>query len=423
MTATTGAEVIVVGGGPAGAATAWALARNGVDVMVMDRARFPRAKPCAEYLSPEAARILDEMGALARLDAAGATTLGGMRVHVRGTSFEGRFAGAHRWRGFRDRGLAVRREQLDALLLDCARTAGARVAEGTRVLDLIRDHDGRVAGVVADRDGVRQEFRTAHVVGADGLRSVVARRLGLARRLRWPERYAFVTHYSGVAGTGDFGEMHVFDDGYCGFAPVGGGVVNVAVVTSASQSLAASGDAAGFLDRWLARHASLATRLAPAERVAAVQVTGPFASRARRAWAPGATLVGDAADFYDPFTGEGIFAALRGAELMTPYVIEALRAPNATRAGHALEAYDRCRRHEFGGKWALERLVSLAVAYPALLARVADRLRERRDLADLLVGVTGDFIPAREVLNLKFAAALLGPSRAHPVAPAEAGAA
>lgn len=203
MTATRRSEVIVVGGGPAGAATAWALAKNGVDVLVLDRAHFPRAKPCAEYLSPEAARLLHEMGALAPLEAEGATTLGGMRVHVRGQSFEGRFAGAHRWRGFRDRGLAVRRERLDALLLDCARTAGARAEEGVRVLDLIRDPHGRVAGVVADRSGVREEFHASHVVGADGLRSVVARRLGLARRLRWPERYAFVTHYSGVSGVGD----------------------------------------------------------------------------------------------------------------------------------------------------------------------------------------------------------------------------
>ncbi len=406
--ATTHAEVIVVGGGPAGAATAWALARNGVDVLVVDRARFPRPKPCAEYLSPEAARILHEMGALASLEAAGATTLGGMRVLVGGESFEGRFAGAHRWRGFRDRGLAVRRERLDALLLDCARAAGARVIDGTRVLDLIATGTGSAGGVVAESGGIRHEIHAGHIVGADGLRSVVARRLGLARRLRWPRRYAFVTHYTGVTGTGDCGEMHVFDDGYCGLAPVGGGVVNVAVVTSATESLGASGDAAGFLERWLARHPALSTRIAGAERVAGVQVSGPFASRARRAWAPGATLVGDAADFYDPFTGEGIYAALRGAEILTPYVIEALRAPDATRSAHSLAAYDRSRRHEFGGKWALERLVSLAVAYPALLTHVARRLRERRDLADLLVGVTGDFIPAREVLNLRFAASLLG---------------
>lgn len=423
MTAARRSEVIVVGGGPAGAATAWALAKNGVDVLVLDRARFPRAKPCAEYLSPQAARILHEMGALAPLEAEGATTLAGMRVHVRNQSFEGHFTGAHRWRGFRDRGLAVRRERLDALLLDCARTAGARVAEGVRTLDLIRDASGRVAGIVADRSGTREEYRAVHVVGADGLRSVVARRLGLARRMRWPERYAFVTHYRGVSGLGDCGEMHVFDDGYCGLAPVGGGVVNVAVVTSATGALGASGDSAGFLERWLAHHPALATRFATAERVAAVQVTGPFASRARRAWAAGATLVGDAADFYDPFTGEGIYAALRGAELMTPYVVEALRAPDALRAAHSLAAYDRCRRHEFGGKWALERLVSIAVAHPALLARLAARLRERRDLADLLVGVTGDFIPAREVLNLRYAAALLHPRGRHPVAATHAGAA
>jgi 2-polyprenyl-6-methoxyphenol hydroxylase-like FAD-dependent oxidoreductase len=69
------ADVVVVGGGPAGAATAWALARNGVDVLVLDRAHFPRPKPCAEYLSPQASRILSEMGALDAVEQAGAAQL------------------------------------------------------------------------------------------------------------------------------------------------------------------------------------------------------------------------------------------------------------------------------------------------------------------------------------------------------------
>jgi 2-polyprenyl-6-methoxyphenol hydroxylase-like FAD-dependent oxidoreductase len=117
--------------------------------------------------------------------------------------------------------------------------------------------------------------------------------------------------------------------------------------------------------------------------------------------------VGDAADFFDPFTGEGICAALRGAELMSPYVVEALRARNDREQLAALEAYERCRRDEFAAKWRLERLVACAVAWPPLLDFIGARLRGRRDLADLLVGATGGVVPARDVVSLRFASQLL----------------
>lgn len=403
-------EALVVGGGPAGSATAWTLAKNGIDTLIVDRERFPRAKPCAEYLSPQATRILHEMGALDALAGVPKAALAGMRVYARdGVTFEGRFAGAHRFRGFSDTGLAVRRELLDLALLDRARAVGAAVVESATVQEVLRDGQGCAIGALVRHGDATTEVRARIVIGADGLRSVVARRLRLARRFRWPSRFAFVSHFSGVAGIGDCGEMHVFDDGYCGLADVGGGVTNVAIVVSARDARNSAGDADGFFGRWLAAHPGLASRFHGADRVSPVLPTGPFGARARSAWAPGAALVGDAADFYDPFTGEGIYAALRGGELLAPYVFESLRAP-AARAHEALAAYDRCRRDEFGGKWQVERLVAVAVANPPLLHSVARRLRDRRDLADLIVGVTGDFVPAREVLNLRFAFQLLAPA-------------
>jgi geranylgeranyl reductase family protein len=407
------ADVVVVGGGPAGAAAAWSLARNGVDVLVLDRARFPRSKPCAEYLSPQASRILAEMGVLESVEKSGAAQLAGMTIHApNGVSFEGRFVAAHGFRGFRDRGLALRRETLDAIVLDGARRAGARVQEGEYVTGVLRAPSGRVTGVRVAAVGPKQngrDVRATLVVGADGLRSVIARRLGLTRRARWPRRVAFVSHYRGVAGMRDCGEMHVSRHGYCGLADVGGGVTNVAIVVPHAQARDASGDLDAFVASHIAAHASLVPRFADARRVSPIRATGPFAASSRRAWAPGAALVGDAAEFFDPFTGEGIYTALRGGELLGPYVFEALRASSPRDADAALAAYDRCRRREFSGKWRVERLVALAVGMSPILNRAARALSRRRHLADLLVGVAGDFVPAREVLRPGFLLQLFAP--------------
>jgi 2-polyprenyl-6-methoxyphenol hydroxylase-like FAD-dependent oxidoreductase len=407
------ARVIVVGGGPAGAASAWGLASLGHDVLVLDKARFPRDKACAEYLSPEASRILDAMGVLGDVEAAGAAQLAGMTVRAPGGgTFHGEFAARHGFRGFRDRGLALRRRRLDPILLDGARRAGAELREGVAVVDVRRDAAGAACGVrVRDADGALRDLDADLVIGADGLRSVVGRRLALASHLPWPfpRRIAFVAHWRGVAGVGAHGEMHVERDGYVGIADVGHGETNVAIVVPRALAAAASGDTAGFMARWLAAKPQLAARFAGAERCSPVRTTGPFAARARRAWAPGALLAGDAADFFDPFTGEGIFAALRGGELLAPFAHDALRARSRDGARRALAAYDAERRRVFGGKWLVERMIGTAVAVPALMDHAARTLGARRDMADLLIGVAGDIVPAREVLRPGFLLKLLAP--------------
>jgi len=407
------AQAIVVGGGPAGSSAAYFMARAGLDVMILDRAQFPRDKPCSEYMSPQASRILEEMGALSAVESSGAAQLTGMRVHApNGATIHGEFLADHGYRGYRDRGLAVRRTVLDAILLERARDAGARVVEGVRVTDVLRDGSGRVTGVKTSSADAGNLFADI-VVGADGLRSVVGRRLGLIRSSRWPRRIALVTHYRNVRGLHRFGEMHVDRDGYLGLADVGNGLTNVAVVVPVSRAAEIATDRTEFFESWIAERPSIAELFTTAERVDPVRATGPFASAARRAWTPGAALVGDAADFFDPFTGEGIYTALRGGELLAGHVVQSMadRRNGAPSAGDAaIRAYDAARRAEFSGKWRVERLVGAAIAFPALINRAANVLSRRRDMADLLVGVVGDFVPAREVLSPRYLLRLLLPA-------------
>src|SRR5262249_24182511 len=137
-------------------------------------------------------------------------------------------------------------------------------------------------------------------------------------------------------------------------------------------------------------------------RVSPVLATGPFATRARRAWAPGAALVGDAADLFDPFTGEGMFEALRGGEFLGPYVFEALRAKSPSAADEALAAYDRVRRNGFAAKWRVKKIVALAVAVPPRLNQPARAASGSRAVSDLLVNVASGFAPASELMRLSF---------------------
>src|SRR6266487_5571475 len=294
-------------------------------------------------------------------------------------------------------------------------------------LENLRWEGGAVAGVTARScNGQRVTWKARVVVGADGLRSVVARRLGLIRSSP-PRRVAFAAHVADVAGIDGVGELHVSKRGYVGLGPIGGGVTTVALVVP----LAAVRDGrrdfrAGFFDE-LQRFPGLAGRFDPRCLVREVLVTGPFAQWSRTAVAPGggALLVGDAADFFDPFTGQGIYAALRGAELAAECLIPILTPCPPLRSGEGgrpecplsrrergiggegrgplsaavLAPYARARRREFAGKWVLERLIGVGVGWPALTDRVVRRLAARPDLADLLVSATGNIVPARRVLK------------------------
>ncbi|HEX8273375.1 MAG TPA: NAD(P)/FAD-dependent oxidoreductase [Longimicrobiaceae bacterium] len=378
-------DAVVVGAGPAGSATAARLARAGWAVLLLDRAEFPRRKPCGECVNPAGVEALRRLGALEAVLAAGPAPLAGWLIRAGGA--DGFAGGFPEGRG----GLGIAREVLDTVLLEHARACGARVRTGVRVRDLLRE-GARVRGVAASGPDGQVEIPARVVVGADGLRSVVLRRLGLVRRPPRLRKVALTAHVRGADGLGTRGELRVRGDGCLGIAPVGGGLANASVVVAGRAAQAVGGDAAGCFDRALREYGFEAM-----ERVDEVLATGPFDWPVRRAVADGAVLVGDAAGYYDPFTGQGIFRALRGAELAAEAVDGALLRGDASAA--ALAGYERARRRAFGPGERMQRLVEAFVARPRALAAVSRRLGRSPELADALIRVTGDLAPVRSLLH------------------------
>ena len=379
-------DAVVVGGGPAGSATAAWLAGGGHRVLLLDRAEFPRPKPCGECLNPAAVAALDRLGALPAVLAAAPARLRGWRIHAPGgTAFDGLFPPEHP-------GLALPRATLDALLLAHAQALGTEVRMGVRVNDLLRK-DGRVIGVRTAGSG-ESELRARLVVGADGLRSVVVRRLMLLRRRPHLRKIALTAHVRGLEDLGGRGELHAYPWGCIGVAMVGDQRANLTLVVNGEEAGRICGDRSSFFDATLRR----LPRFAAAQRIDPVLATGPFDWPTRRVVANGALLVGDAAGYYDPFTGQGVFRALRGAELAAETADRALRED--TLSAMALASYERAHQRAFRPGVRLQHLIEAVVSRPRLLNAAAGTLHRRSTLADALIAVTGDLAPVRSLLQL-----------------------
>jgi menaquinone-9 beta-reductase len=391
------ADVVVVGAGPAGSAAAILLAERGWSVTLLDKAAFPRPKICGEYLSPEAARVLDRLGALKAVDAAGAQPLHGMRIVAPdGTVLDGTYPTGGRWRGYRDHALAIRREIFDRVLLERARALPVDVRERHRATGLIRE-GAAVAGVHAEApDGSPVDVRGRLVVGADGRASVVAHALGLLRPHRL-KRLALIRHVSGIEDLGDRGEIHVDPPDYCILNPVAPGIVNLGLVVPLAHARPFSGRLETFFAARLKQLRRVPARIQGMRPQGPLMAMGPLAYRVAEPHVAGVMLAGDAAGFYDPFTGEGLYTALRSAEMLAEVAHAALSAGDLSAV--ALAAYSRARREAFRDKARVTRALQVIIARrrPANLA--AHVLQRRPALLSMLMGVIGDFVPPRELLR------------------------
>jgi 2-polyprenyl-6-methoxyphenol hydroxylase-like FAD-dependent oxidoreductase len=356
-------------------------------------------------MSPEAVRILARLGVLEALENAGAFPLEGMKVvGPRGATAHGRFAAAG-GAPYRSTGLSISRRILDNELLAAARAAGATILERTCIEELLYEQ-GTVAGAVARGPGSERHcLRARLTVGADGLRSVVARHLG-GRSHGGSRRMAFVAHVGGVGGMSASAELHFRTDAYIGLNQIGHDQTNVALVLPAERALSARMGLEQFFDERLREFPDVRERVNAGRVVRRILATGPFAVRSNRIIAAGAALVGDAADFFDPATGDGIYSALRGAELLAETAVTALRHSGAP-CIERLTGYERSRQRTFSGKWLLERILDHALRFPGLFDWGVSRLGRHPGMADKVIGFAGGFVPRREVLHPAFLARML----------------
>jgi menaquinone-9 beta-reductase len=384
-------DVLVVGAGPGGSATATALARSGARVLLVEAAAHPRPKACAEYASPRILEELDRLGLPRATWQKDALPLDGMRVVRGGDAVDIRYTD----RSGRRPAWGVERTKLDAALASHAGMAGATLVE-------------RTTFVAADRDGGpwRVELRTAEgrgrtvradvLVGADGARSAVARVLGVERRTVHPHRLGLIAHYEAVPELLTSGEMHVGRRHYVGLAPLPGGRVNVGMALPDE-----GGSARDRFESAIAALPAVADRLRGRRRLTPIRGASPIGHRVARAAGAGWLLVGDAAGFIDPFTGEGIYRALRSARAAGEALLQGVDG-----ADHRYLAE---RRRAFAAKDALTWTVQAMLAAPPVFGYAIRRLAARPQLAAVLGASLGDCRPAHHALDPRFLASVLRP--------------
>jgi flavin-dependent dehydrogenase len=217
---------------------------------------------------------------------------------------------------------------------------------------------------------------------------------------------AFVAHIAQVDGMTASAELHFREHGYVGLNQIGNDQTNVAIVLPAERAREARNGIERFFEQTLATFPEVRERVHAGRVVRRILATGPFAVRSSHVIAHGAMLVGDAADFFDPATGDGIYSGLRGAELLAGTAAGALRQPGHLTADRLMD-YQRSRRRVFAGKWLLERILDQALRFPRLLDLGVSRLGRRPGVADTLIGFAGSCVAPREVLNPVFLARML----------------
>ncbi len=376
------ADVVVVGAGPAGAAAAYWLAQAGVDVLVLEKAQFPRDKVCGDGLTPRAVGELVAMGVPTRPEDGWIRNIG-LRV----------YGGGHRleipWpelRAYPNYGLARPRRDFDQVLADHAAAAGARIQYRTAVTGPVLDErTGRVVGVSARpvddagrRTGEEVTYRAPVVIAADGVSARMALALGIEKDVRRPMGVAVRTYVQTPMHDDPWMESHLelWDGppgrsnllpGYGWIFPLGDGTANIGLGSVSSRAEATKVDYKDLLRRWLPGLPA-EWGVTPEAQVGAIRGAAlPMAFNRKPLYSRGVLLVGDAGGMVSPFNGEGIAYAMQSGRRAAEVVVQALARTTATNRDQVLAGYPQVMADELGGYYTLGRIFVKLIEQPAIM--------------------------------------------------------
>ena len=373
----TETEVIVVGAGPAGAATAAHLAQAGADVVLLEKSAFPREKVCGDGLTPRAVKQLVKLGIDTSAEAGwlrnkGLRILGGgMRLELPWPELA----------SFPDYGLVRTRLDFDQLLARRAQKLGVALHEQTPATSpILDDRSGRIVGVMAKPVGADREvaFKAPVIVAADGNSSRLSLALGLHRRENRPMGVAYRRYYESPRHEDDWLEswLELWDrvDGHDRLLPgygwvfgMGDGTSNVGVGILNTSSSFRSVDYRDLLKRWVAQ---MPEEWGYDEAHARGPIRGaalPMGFNRKPHYDRGVLLVGDAGGMVNPCNGEGIAYAMESGELAAEVISQALARPAGPARELALRAYPRALDAAYGGYYTVGRIFVNLIGKPGVM--------------------------------------------------------
>lgn len=376
------ADVIVVGAGPAGSATAAYLAMSGLDVLVLEKAHFPREKVCGDGLTPRAVRELVTLG-IATPEHDGWIRNKGLRIVGGGHFLSLDWPDTD---GFPPYGLVRVRQDFDDILARHAVAQGARLHEGSVVTGPVMNGHNTIAGVTVKPvgpdgrpTGGQRTHRAPVVVAADGNSSRLSLSLGREKREDRPMGVAVRTYYTSPRTDDDYLESWlelwstdeegkpVLLPGYGWIFGVGDGTSNVGLGILNTSAAFGKTDYKDVLRRWVATMPASWTyhddTMTQPVRGAAL----PMGFNRQPHYESGLVLVGDAGGMVNPFNGEGIAYAMESGRHAADVIARAFARPDAASRERVLRSYNRVMKDELGGYYTLGRWFARAIGHPEVM--------------------------------------------------------